>query len=245
MPSLWRPVNRPSLPTIRMKTAIWYHTLLTRGTSPEPWPLSIQITIEAMEALRTSGLLDACDELNVGINSLEIEAADYALVALPPKAKIIWHGRAFSENLTICALHEWCKTHPGWAVLYFHCKGGASHEPGSPYLVGVSEPWRRTMTAYMVGGWRQCVADLESGADIVCCHWLWNMADGSQHIPAGNFAWLNSNFVASLPSMYDRERIKQDGIGAASSRYEAEVFWGNGRRPVVSQHMPNGGGGVP
>lgn len=228
-----------------MKIGVWYHTLLTRGTSPELWPLSFSITMEAMEALRATGLLDACDELNVGINSLQEEAEEFAQLVLPQKAKIIWHGRYYNENGTICALHEWSKSHPAWAVLYFHCKGGASHEPGSPYYTGVSEPWRQTMTHYMIGGWRQCVKDLEVGADIVCCHWLWNQADGTQHIPAGNFLWLNSSFVASLPPMSQRARIKQSGIASPESRYEAEVFWGNGRRPVVSQHLPNGGYGVP
>lgn len=228
-----------------MKIAVWYHTLLTRGDSPDLWPLAFAITQEAMEALKTSGLLEACSELHVGINGLESEAGEYAQLVIPDKAKIIWHGRYFNENGTICALHQWALSHPGWAVLYFHCKGGASHDPGSPYYVGMSEPWRQTMTTYMVNGWRRCVSDIATGADVVCCHWLWNQADGTQHIPAGNFLWLNSSFVASLPSMHQRARIQQSGIASAESRYEAEVFWGNGRRPVVSQHLPNGGGGVP
>lgn len=228
-----------------MKIAVWFHTLLSRGESPELWPLAFAITEEAMAALQQTGLADRCDELHVGINGLESEVGEYAELLIPPKAKIHWHGRYFNENGTICALHEWSKSHPGWAVLYFHAKGGASHEPESGYYRGVSEPWRKTMLSYMVGGWQRCLADIESGADVVCCHWMWNMADGTQHIPAGNFLWLNSSFVGSLPSMHERDRIKQSGIAAADSRYEAEVFWGNGKRPIVVQHLPNGGGGVP
>lgn len=228
-----------------MPISVWFHTLLSRGDSPEPWPVAISITHECMTALRTSGLLDACTELNVGINGIEAEVKDYADITLPHKAKRIWHGRAFNENLTICALHEWSRTHPGWAVLYFHCKGGASHDPDSPYLIGVSSPWRRTMVQYLVGGWRESVAELERGADIVCCHFMWGMADGSQNIPAGNMLWVNSTFAGALPPMTERERIKISGIAAAESRYEAEVFWGNGRRPAVFQWLPNGGGGVP
>ncbi len=85
-------------------------------------------------------------------------------------------------------------------------------------------------------GWRNCVNDLENGFDISCSHWMWNMADGTQHIPAGNFLWTTSDFIAKLPSIYLRERIKLDGIGAASARFEAEVFWGNGPRPVVKAY---------
>lgn len=228
-----------------MRISVWYHTLLTRGDSTDPWPLAVSITHEAMDALRTSGLLEACSELHVGINGTEEVAGDYATLVIPPKAKLHWHGAYFNENGTICALHDWAAKNPGWAVLYFHCKGGASHDPDSAYYLGMSKPWRQTMTQYLVGGWQQAVQQIGSGADIACCHWLWNQADGTQHIPAGNFLWLNSSFVASLPSMHLRERIKMSGIASAESRYEAEVFWGMGRRPVVFQFLPNGGGGVP
>ena len=101
------------------------------------------------------------------------------------------------------------------------------------------------MVQYLVGGWRESVAEIERGADIVCCHFMWGMADGSQNIPAGNMLWLNSTFAGSLPDMFQRDRIKTSGIAAAESRYEAEVFWGNGRRPAVFQWLPNGGQGVP
>lgn len=96
----------------------------------------------------------------------------------------------------------------------------------------------------LIVNWRQCVSDLENH-DIVCSHWMWNLLDGTQHIPAGNFLWVTSNFVEKLPSVYLRDRIKQDGIDALSSRFEAEVFWGNGARPNVKSYRPDGGGGVP
>ena len=99
--------------------------------------------------------------------------------------------------------------------------------------------------ADLTTNWRTCVMDLETH-DIACSHWMWNMgSDQSQHSPAGNFLWLTSNFAASLPSMFERERIKMSGIASIESRYEAEVHFGNGRRPVVKQYRPNGGGGVP
>lgn len=229
-----------------MNIAVFYHCLfgLKEGKVFEEKPAAFAIVHEFVSALRTSGLLDEAQEVFFGVNGGP-ESEDYAKISLPPKAKMIFHGLdSRAENLTICHLHEWCRTHPRWAVLYAHAKG-CTHPPESPYATGVSAPWRQTMTQYLVGGWRESVAQLEAGADIACCHWLWGMADGTQHIPAGNFLWTTSDFVASLPSMHQRERIKQSGIAAKESRYEAEVFWGNGRRPAVFQWLPNGGGGVP
>ena len=117
--------------------------------------------------------------------------------------------------------------------------------PDSSYGNTVSGPWRHAMMQDLVMGWRECVAALDAGSDIACSHWMWNMADGTQHIPAGNFLWVKSEFAAALPSMFLRDRIKVSGISSLESRYEAEVFWGNGKRPSVYQVRPNGGGGVP
>jgi hypothetical protein len=168
-----------------------------------------------------------------------------ASIVCPAKARFVMHGLAsHAENLTIVELERWAPTHPDWYVLYFHAKG-CTHRPGESYGDNVSGPWREGMTADLVEGWRQCVVDLDAGFDIACSHWMWNMADGTQHIPAGNFLWVKSNFVARLPSIYLRERIKMSGISAAESRFEAEVYWGNGPRPAVKEYRPSGGGGVP
>ncbi len=227
-----------------MKLAIFYHALFYLGDPPELRPMAVGIVMEQMEQLKQSGLLDACDEMIVGVNG-GVESEVPALMTLPAKAKVVYHGLASrAENLTIVALHEWCKTHLGWAVLYFHAKG-CTHPADSDYGKNVSGPWRRAMMDDLVGGWRNCMADMEAGYDVACSHWLWGMADGTQHIPCGNFAWVRSSFAASLPDMHLRERIKQSGIGNVESRYEAEVFWGNGRKPTVKQYRPNGGNGVP
>ncbi len=225
--------------------AIWFHCLFYLGDPPELLPKAIEIVAEQMAQLKESGLLDACTEMVVGVNGGP-ESEALAPLILPEKAKVVYHGLASrSENLSIVALQEWSKKHPGWLVLYFHSKS-ATHPPDSAYGNNVSTPWRRAMMHDLVTNWRQCVSELNVGYDICCSHWLWNQADGSQHLPAGNFAWFTSDFIAQLPSMYARERIKVSGIGALESRYEAEVHWGNShRRPNVSQIRPNGGGGVP
>lgn len=208
-------------------------------------PHACAIAREQMNQMQVSGLADAATEFHVGLNDDE-DGLDYANLFIPPKARIKLHGlKSRAENLTIVDLHEWCKTHTESFICYFHIKG-ATHLEDSSYAQTVANPWRRSMMNDMIMNWRGCVDALNDGYELVTSRFLRNMADGTQHIPAGNFLWVRSSFVATLPSMYNRERIKMSGIAAAESRYESEVFWGNGPRlPNIKQWRPQGGGGIP
>lgn len=224
--------------------AIFYHCLFALNTPDNIRDKALLIVQQQMDAVCVSGLGAAASHFVVGINGGP-ESRAFADILLPPRALKVFHGlESHAENLTIVELEKWAKDHANWNVLYFHAKG-CTHPPGDPYGEGVSGPWRDTMTRYLVMGWKHCVQMLESGYDIACCHWLWNQCDGTQHIPAGNFLWVNSDFAARLPSIYLRDRIKVSGIAAAESRYEAEVYWGNGPRPHVYECLPKGGEGVP
>lgn len=222
--------------------AIFYHCLFALGEPPQQLHSAHVIVTHQMAQLAASGLLGAAALFVVGVNGGE-ESEPFVKQAIPAKANVMYFGlRNRNENLTIFALENFVKNNPSWNVLYFHAKS-ASHSQDSEYGKSASL-WREGMAQDLIVNWRQCVEDLETH-DIVCSHWMWNMADGTQHIPAGNFIWITSNFAAKLPSIFLRERIKEDGIAALSSRYEAEVYWGNGPRPVVKSYRPNGGGGVP
>jgi hypothetical protein len=220
-----------------MKIAVFYHCLFFHGDPPELKINAYNIVSDQMQHLRSSGLLDECDEMIVGCNGGE-ESKEVARLIIPSKAKIVYHGlKSKSENLTIVELERWAPLHLDWNILYFHAKG-CTHPADSDYSKNVSAPWRWTMMWDLVTHWRDCVKDLESGADIVCSKWSWNMLDGTQHIPCGNFLWIKSSFAANLPSLFLRDRIKQSGISSSESRWEAEVKWGNGARPAVMQYRP-------
>lgn len=223
--------------------AIFYHGLFVLGDPPKLLPSAVEIVNRQMHQLAISGLLNTASDFVVGLNGGE-ESHAMANRIIPSKAAVHFHGlKSHSENLTLAMLQEWVKTNPGRNILYFHSKGATAH-PGSA-KAEMSNQWRETMMADLVIRWRNCVSELERGHDIVCSHWRWNAADGTQHIPAGNFLWITSDFAAKLPSIYLRERIKQDGIAALSSRYEAEVVWGNGPRPNVKHFRPYAGSGIP
>lgn len=225
---------------------IFYHCLLRLGSPPKVLPGAVDVIRFQVDCMQQSGLLEAASQFIIGLNDNEGGMYEAQSIISSP-AKYILHGlESRSECLTIVALENWVKAFPGEAyLLYLHTKG-ASHPTDSPYRNGVSIPWMHGMTQDLVLNWRNCVADLDSGYEAACSHWMSGMADGTQHIPAGGFCWVRASFVRTLPSIFLRERIKISGIGSLESRYEAEVYWGNGpRQPNVRQYRPNGGGGVP
>lgn len=223
--------------------AIFYHALFCLDTADNVLPRACQIVHGQMQQVVRSGLADAASHFMVGVNG-GLESVIYAKLFIPPKAQCVYHGlQSHAENLTIVEIEKWVPSHPGWNVLYFHSKG-CTHPPGSSYGIQTSDPWRETMTKYLVANWRSCVAALDR-VESVGCHFMRNLADGTQNIWAGNFWWATSDFLATVPSIYKRDRIHVSGIAAKESRFEAEVWIGNGKLPTVHEYLPNGGEGVP
>ena len=212
-----------------------FHGLFFLGDPPRHMPNAGCIIANQICQMVDSGLWDAASEIHFGINGGP-ESEPVAKAIIPSKATVTYHGlQSKAENLTIVMIEQWVKTHPGWNVLYIHGKG-ASHDPNSDYAYNVSRPWREAMMSDLVMNWRECVRDLDTH-DVAAMVFLWEQGwDKSQHIAAGNFWWATSDFLAQLPSIYLRDRIKQDGIGAVTSRFEAEVWIGNGRRPTVKAY---------
>jgi hypothetical protein len=217
--------------------AIFYHGLISHGDPRTVRPVALSIIDEAMRYLMTYGLLDAASELHTCFNGAQSEE-QWAKQLVPGKARIVMHGpHSFAENLTLVELERWLKDHPNWHVLYFHAKG-ATHDLVSPYALKV-QGWRNCMLLHLVQNWRQCVQDLDTGYEAVGCHWMTGLADGTQNIFAGNFWWATSNYLRTLPSIFERERIKISGIADKESRFEAEVWIGNGKRlPRVRDYHP-------
>lgn len=221
-----------------MKIAVFYHCLFCLKN--EPLWSAVKVVHEQMKTLKESGLEDAAKEIHIGVNGSK-ESEVYAKQFLPSKAAITYHGlESRAENLTIVMLEQWLKEHDGWAVLYLHSKG-ATHDLESAYAQYAGS-WRRTMMGHLVFNWRFCVKDLREGAEACGCNWLVGQGwDHSQNIFGGNFWWAKSGFLRTLPSIYERERIKTSGIGALESRYESEVWIGNGPRlPIVKIYHPGG-----
>ena len=227
-----------------MKLAVFYHCLFVRGNPPVPLVNGPAIIREQMDQLVASGLLLE-SEFYVGING-GVESEVEARSVIPPSAKITFHGlQHISETPTIIQLHDWCKSNLDGYVLYFHSKG-ATHTDVE-YLKFVTR-WRRCMTENTITQWRRCVADLDAGYESVGCHWMTNMAPPSEmdSIWGGNFWWARADFIATLPSILDRDLIKLHGVTAPIARYESERWIGGGPRlPKVKDYHINGIGSCP
>lgn len=209
--------------------AVFYHCLTHLGNPPVIMDNAIRIINEQMGILESSRLLEYCSEFIVGINGGE-ESREIANLIIPSGAKLVMHGlQSRSENLTILEIEKFSRSHPGWHILYFHCKG-AFHNPSTPDGKKV-ERWRNCMMRQCVMHWKRAVHHLDEGYEACGVHWRTGVGvDRSQHYFAGNFFWVTSKFFATIPSMTTRARIKMSGIASLESRYEAEVVLGNGPR---------------
>lgn len=209
-----------------MPICVFYHGVFSFGNPREVSPVALGVVTEAMEKLQSSGLAYAADEIHCCFNGEERDIAEYLC---PKKAQITMHGNnSFSENMTTEMMGEWSRSHPDWRVLYLHAKG-ASHSPGHPETE-ITRKWRNCMLGACVTNWQRCVESLDT-YEAVGVHWLNNMGtDRSQSFFAGNFYWVRSNFLATLPSLYSRIRTNLSGIGSLESRYESEVFLSIGPR---------------
>lgn len=217
-----------------MKIVIFYHCLF--HIEGRPLTAAVPIIQSQITALRDSGLMEAANEFHVGLNGGQ-ESLSLAESVFPMKAEVTYHGLACRNELrTLLLLEQFIRERDGdWLVLWHHAKG-ASHPVGHD----LSTRWRLCMQRHLVTNWRRCVSDLEK-AESVGCHWMEPPATPpAQYIWAGNFWWARNSFLKTLPSVMERDRIKVSGIDSLESRYEAEVWIGNGSRPPTHiDYHPN------
>lgn len=223
-------------PTFMRKIALFYHCLFFNGQPPQLTPSGVEVVSEQMGVISQNGLLDAAEYFSVGVNGGN-ESQVYVSMLIPPKAIVHYHGLdSHNENSTLVNLEQWLPGHAGWYVLYFHSKGATW-----PYDDYLRSRWRGCMMKHCVLNWQQCVKDLDAGYESVGCHWMtFPQTPKGQSIWAGTFFWTKSDFLLTLPSIMQRERIKQSGLKHRDSRYESEVWIGNGPRlpKVKDYHGP-------
>lgn len=213
--------------------AIFYHALFKLGDPSKVLPAAVNIVADQMNTLKESGLLAAASQMIVGINGGD-ESKPLAGALLPAQAHLVFHGlQCRNECRTIRIIEEWLPGHEDWYVLYHHSKGATKPDLRNRY-------WRECMERHCVKEWRKCVADLEAGYDAVGCHWFDPpRTPQGQHIFAGTFFWSKASYLRTLPSIMDRDRIKLSGIDSIESRYESEVWIGNGPvQPRVKDYHP-------
>lgn len=219
-----------------MNIALFYHCLFFTSPPIKECPAAIEVVFEQMEILKQTGLLDAAQHFMVGVNG-GAESRIYVQSLIPSKAEVHYHGlECHNENRTVLALEQWLPGHEDWYVLYFHAKGATW-----PYSDFMRSRWRECMNRCCLKNWQRCVDDLRVGFEAVGVHYMeYPETPPDQRIFGGTFCWARASYLLTLPSIMDRERIKLSGLDSPESRYEAEVWFGNGpRRPRVRDYHPN------
>lgn len=202
------------------RIAIFFHCVFSIGG--KHLPAAESIVTSQMKALQDSGLLDAASNFFVGVNG------EYGTspVTFPEKANVIYNGsKCRTELRTLRILEKWLPGHEDWLVLYFHAKG-STHKIGDSH----SDAWRECSMHHLVKNWRECVRLFgDFTFDSIGCHWMSGAeTPPGQSIWAGNAFWATGRFLNTLPSVMEREQIKKLGLDHADSRYESEVWIGNG-----------------
>lgn len=217
---------------------IVYHGLFYMDNANNPLDEAFPIIRSQMDALMQSGLLLSCQEMIVGLNG-DDESRRHVPEVFPSMASVMMHGLdSKNENSTIKLVEDVAKRYDEAYILYFHAKG-ATHRAGTRKALH-RMLWRDCMMKHLVRNWTQCVDDLDKGVESAGCHWLEPPdTPATQYIWAGNFWWAKASFIRTLPSIESRERVKLSGLKTLESRYESEVWIGNGpRRPVVKDYCP-------
>lgn len=207
--------------------AIFYHVYMSGGVIPANPQNCLRICMEQLDTLNCCGLRDQAQEIHVGISGTEEESNMVRSIIPWPHFDVWRNNEGVGELPTMAIMQNWCRTHSGWAVLYFHTKG-AIHN-GSP----IYEAWRRCMEQVVLWRWRDCVTDLsDKRKETVGAHWLHPRKYGFiGPVPywAGNFWWATSDFINTLPP-----------IDINADRYQAEVWIGKSTMPPrVRDYAPH------
>jgi hypothetical protein len=210
-----------------MKLAVFYHCrLFDPDINPD---FAITLLSDQMRTLKSSGLEAAAQEIVVCVHGgTQNQLA--AMAFTPQRARFIDHGANATSLLpTVNRLREWCQSHKGWLVCFWHNKG-VTH-PGDELNLA----WRRCMEHCVIVNWRRCVADLNLGYDTVGAHWLTPQRfHGVVKSPfwGGQFFWAKSDYLAELPAILEAPVTRDDW-------FLSERWIGTGRPPKVKDYAPH------
>jgi hypothetical protein len=185
-----------------MKIKVFYHIYAINH-----W---YSIVSDQMRILLTSGLYDACEEINIGIIGLPEERVFFQVhfVDQYPKLKL----RVSSNNpedyeFNTLRLIENDKS--DYVGVYFHAKGVTK-----PSVTPVSH-WTCFLNEMILNRWREHRDRVENGYDVSSVNFL----KSPDHF-SGNFWWFNRRYIDTLPKI---NKLNKD------NRWHAEQYIAMGK----------------
>lgn len=175
------------------KIAIFYHNYQLTNHTNVPFEHWHMLYDDQMRCLATSGLLECCDFVHVGINGTVSPTQ-------MPKAKVIFNPIEYwgqGERCTLDAIKDFCmdERNSDYKVLYIHQKG----------LKDVTNlnvrDWRLMMEYFLIHKWKECIYRLKD-YDCVGVNWLSDCFLGRYPHYSGNFWWANASYIKTLNHSY-------------------------------------------
>lgn len=188
---------------------------------------------EQMRILFTSGLYDACEEINIGCvgHPREKEYLEKFFIDLYPKL----HIRYFNIDPRVyefptLQLIEDCKS--DYIGCYFHVKGVTKFNDT------IINHWRSWLNESILNRWEEHVSHIKEGYDVssvnYCCP-----PKHPKHF-SGNFWWFNREYINRLPKIdslnHSNRWSAEQWICKGVGKYYAREFVESGRDTFLVQY---------
>ena len=199
----------------------------------------IGITLEQIELIRQTGLLDIAQEVQIcthydeeNFNELKSRLSYYNNVTYKHFGD---EYREWYEYTTCLELQKECnKPYKDFYALYIHNKGSFTRTIGN-------YNWRKYMEYFCIEKWKECVEKLDEGYELVGAAYSDNTKpfnDEETHYFAGNFFWTKNSYIKRCkqlqppPDVLFEPQMKNQ----PHLRYDLEVWQSTGKPNWFEMH---------
>jgi hypothetical protein len=191
------------------------------------------IVTDQLRIILTSGLYDACNEINIGCigDIKEKELLDKLFINLYPKLKLQRYStRAEDYEFETLKLIEQDKTE--YYGFYFHTK--AVTKPGDT----IQNHWRAWLNESVLNEWYHHYHNIEIGFDVSSVNHCMPPLH-PEHF-SGNFWWFNRKYINKLPAIdslnWTNRFNAEQWICKGHGRFYANEFKEPGRDVFLMKH---------
>ena len=195
------------------KIAIFYHNYQLVNSPDVSFDFYENLYEEQIYSLATSGLLEACQFLHIGI------LGETTPNWVPKKSIITYHPKELwnrAEAPTLRLIRDFClkEENQDYKILYFHQKG--LKDIGK----NCKRYWRIVMEYFLIHRWKEAIKTLDN-YDCVGVNYVTDTFLGRYPHFSGNFWWANAKHIKNLDHSYLDDHFE---LGAMLNGLRKE-FW--------------------